>query len=155
MRETARGIVFKDGGIVLIHRIKQKEGKIKEYYVFPGGGIEEGETHNEAVIREVLEETGITVKPIKEIYRVEKDENIHNYILCEYVSGKLGTGDGPEFNSEEYSNSGEYIPEIIKIEDLDKLDVQQPLVEAMQKDLKEYKSLESAPYRDITYLLKK
>jgi 8-oxo-dGTP pyrophosphatase MutT (NUDIX family) len=145
MRETARGIVFKDGGIILIHRIKEKEGKLKEYYVFPGGGIENGETHFEAVIREVLEETGVTVKPIKEIYHVVKDENIHNYILCEYVSGEMGTGEGPEFNSEEYSNSGEYIPEIIKIEELDKLDVQQPLAEAIQKDIEEYKSLENAP----------
>ena len=68
MREAARGIVFKDGGIILIHRIKEKEGKKKEYYVFPGGGIEGEETHNEAVIREVLEETGIIVKPKKEIY---------------------------------------------------------------------------------------
>lgn len=154
MREAARGIVFKDGGIILIHRIKEKEGKKKEYYVFPGGGIEGEETHNEAVIREVLEETGIIVKPKKEIYRLQKDENIHYFILCDYVSGQLGTGEGPEFNSEEYSQSGQYIPEIVKIEDIDKIDIPEPLTEAILTDLEIYKSFENIPYRDISHLLK-
>ena len=33
--------------------------------VIPGGGVEEGETLREAVIREALEETGLQVEPVK------------------------------------------------------------------------------------------
>lgn len=48
-------IIIKDNKILLIHR--KKEGK--EYWVFPGGGVEEGETHEETILREVREETGL------------------------------------------------------------------------------------------------
>ena len=34
-----------------------------DYYKFPGGGIETGEGHNTALIREVLEETGLKIIP--------------------------------------------------------------------------------------------
>ena len=37
--------------------------KKHHYYKFPGGGIEKGETHAEALICEVKEETGLTVLP--------------------------------------------------------------------------------------------
>lgn len=33
------------------------------YYKFPGGGIEPGECHEEALVRETLEETGLAVLP--------------------------------------------------------------------------------------------
>ncbi|MGD6774873.1 NUDIX hydrolase [Sutcliffiella horikoshii] len=51
VREAVRAIVIKDGHILMVHSNK---GDFK----FPGGGVESGETHSEALIREVLEETG-------------------------------------------------------------------------------------------------
>ena len=53
-----RGIIFTgDGKIALAHSRK------RHYYKFPGGGIEAGENHKEALLREVKEETGLTVIP--------------------------------------------------------------------------------------------
>jgi 8-oxo-dGTP diphosphatase len=36
---------------------------------FPGGGIEQGESQQSAVVREMKEELGITVKPLRCIWR--------------------------------------------------------------------------------------
>ncbi len=119
------GIVPMNDGFVLMHRknvIRNKE--YQEYYTFPGGGLEEGETLEEGVIREVKEEFGINVKVTKKLYELENVKlNMKEYFfLCEYVDGKFGTGEGEEFsNNPEYKDSGEYIPEIVKKEDISKI----------------------------------
>ena len=121
-RTRVAGIIFIDEGIALMHRvgvIKRKD--IQEYYTFPGGGLEEGETLEEGTIREIKEEFGIDVKVVKKLYELEsKRFNQKEYFfLCEYVSGKFGTGQGPEFsNNPKYIDSGKYLPEIIKKEEI-------------------------------------
>ena len=57
IRPSVRGIIMKNGKIALVHT-----GKF-DYYRFPGGGIETGETKEEALIREVKEESGLVVIP--------------------------------------------------------------------------------------------
>lgn len=49
-REGAYGIAFKDGHVLI--------EKARLGYFLPGGGIEEGESPEEALVREMLEETG-------------------------------------------------------------------------------------------------
>lgn len=71
MRPSVRGIIIKSGEIALVHSLKY------DYYKFPGGGIDEGETHDQTLIREVREETGLCVIPdtIREygyVHRVQK-----------------------------------------------------------------------------------
>ena len=125
MRTRVAGIISMNDGFVLMHRknvIRNKE--YQEYYTFPGGGLEEGETLEEGVIREVKEEFGINVKVTKKLYELENVKlNMKEYFfLCEYVDGKFGTGEGEEFsNNPEYKDSGEYIPEIVKKEDISKI----------------------------------
>ena len=117
-RIRVAGIVPMNDGFVLMHRknvIRNKD--YQEYYTFPGGHLEEGETLEEGVIREIKEEFGIHVKLIKQLYKLENTKlNMEEYFfLCEYVDGKFGTGDGEEFsNNPAYKDSGEYIPEIVK-----------------------------------------
>ncbi len=53
-RPTVHGVITKNNQILLS---KQWDG-----YDFPGGGIKLGETIEEALIREVKEETGVDVK---------------------------------------------------------------------------------------------
>ena len=40
MRNRKVGLLIENGKILLIHRIKNINGEIKEYYVVLGGGIE-------------------------------------------------------------------------------------------------------------------
>jgi 8-oxo-dGTP pyrophosphatase MutT (NUDIX family) len=58
VRRRAAGIIVKDGKVLLFHRFAHN----REYFVFPGGGIEANETPEEAVIRELGEELTIKVK---------------------------------------------------------------------------------------------
>ena len=139
-RTRVAGIIFIDGGIALMHRvgvIKRKD--IQEYYTFPGGGLEEGETLEEGTIREIKEEFGIDVKVVKKLYELEsKRFNQKEYFfLCEYVSGKFGTGQGPEFsNNPKYIDSGKYIPEIIKKEEIKNIPLLPPEIkDKLIKDL--------------------
>lgn len=121
-RTRVAGIIFMNGGVALMHRVgvlKRKD--IQEYYTFPGGGLEEGETLEEGTIREIKEEFGIDVKVVKKLYELESEKfNQKEYFfLCEYIGGEFGTGEGPEFsNNPKYIDSGKYLPEIIKKEDV-------------------------------------
>ena len=62
IRNRAAAIIVKDGKILLMHRTRNGQ----EFYVFPGGGVEEGETNEEACAREISEETTLTIK-VKEL----------------------------------------------------------------------------------------
>ena len=121
-RTRVAGIIFIDGKIALMHRKDVlKRPEMPEYYTIPGGRLEEGETEEEGVIREIKEEFGIKVKVIKKLYEIESKKfgQKEIFFLCEYESGKFGTGTGPEFsNDPKYIDRGDYIPTIIKLKDI-------------------------------------
>lgn len=124
------GIIPMEDGFALMHRKDVlKNTDQTEYYVFPGGGQEENETYEEGTLREIKEEFGIDVKIIKKMYEEysEKFNQTTIYYLCEYVSGIFGTGTGPEFsNDPKYIDSGKYIPEIVKRQDIEKIPLMPP-----------------------------
>lgn len=85
-RICARGICIRGNEILVIKRHKYGE----DYIVLPGGGIDEGESDFEAVVREVLEETSIHVQPQRLALTLpwtEKDSE-QRIVLCEYISGE-------------------------------------------------------------------
>ena len=94
VRPSARAIIIKDKKIYMVHSLKY------DYYKFPGGGIDEGESKIDALIRETKEEAGLIVIPesIKEfgqVHRIQKgvrfncDTFIQDnyYYLCEVIDG--------------------------------------------------------------------
>ncbi len=120
-RVSSRGIIIENDYVYLMFRRRIKEnGEIKEYYVIPGGGINENETLEENVKREVKEEFSVDVKINGYIGKDESEETIANFFSCSIISGtpKLG---GEELDR--CTESNYYEVRKVKIEDLDKIDV--------------------------------
>jgi 8-oxo-dGTP diphosphatase len=53
--------IFRDGRVLIVRRARPPAHGL---YTLPGGGVELGETLEQAVIREVREETGLAITPI-------------------------------------------------------------------------------------------
>lgn len=95
----SRGFVVKGDSILIMYRKRNGE----EYYVFPGGHMQEGETPEETTIREVEEETTIKCTIQKKAYEITDYSNdnpqIQHFYICDYVSGE------PELSGEESRRS--------------------------------------------------
>ena len=97
---TVDGILEVDGKILLV---KRKNPPFKDFWAFPGGFVNYGERTEEAVVREVFEETGIKTR-VKDLLGVysdpDRDPRGHTvsvvYVL-EYVGGSpKGSDDAKE-----------------------------------------------------------
>ena len=128
-RVRARAIIIYDGKIVSMYRERQD----RVFYTFPGGGMEGNETEEECVKREVMEEFGLIIEPIKKVYTYENKNSIEHFYTAEWVSGEFGSGEGEEF--QENRNNGIYIPKLIDITNIPNLPLMPPEVaEAFYED---------------------
>ncbi|MDP3800436.1 MAG: NUDIX domain-containing protein [bacterium] len=116
MKTRVRAIIIRNGNIILIKRTKKDE----VYFVFPGGGVEEGETEKEALIREIKEELGVDAEVkesiVSQSFNKRGSDDIEHFYSCNILGGVIGTGDGPEF--QKYSGY-EGLHEIVEIPLLD------------------------------------
>ncbi len=78
------GLVTDAQGRVLLVRSPRGD------WEFPGGQVEEGETLTDALVREVREETGISVAvgPLAGVYSNVKSHIVMLDFLCEYLGGE-------------------------------------------------------------------
>ena len=97
-------------GAVLIHEgrvllVRRGKAPLRGRWVVPGGTVELGETLEQALVREVEEETGLTVKPTEvvavfdRIQRAAAGVEYHYVIidyLCDYVAGDPRAGSDAE-----------------------------------------------------------
>ncbi len=93
VRNSARSIIIRERKVAMVHSSKY------DYYKFPGGGIEKGESPVDALIRETAEEAGLVILPesVREygyVHRIQKSDHRdaeifvqdNLYYLCEAKS---------------------------------------------------------------------
>ncbi len=90
-----RGVVFRNGGILLVKEM------LDQRWALPGGWADIGLTPNEVVVKEVREEAGLIVEPVRLLAVLDKKRHNHPpsplhvykvFILCEEKGGKTTTG---------------------------------------------------------------
>jgi ADP-ribose pyrophosphatase YjhB (NUDIX family) len=95
-------VVVHEGRVLLVKRGKEP---LRGRWVVPGGTVELGETLEEALVREILEETAIRVVPrevatvFDRIHRTEGRVVFHYVIvdfICDYVGGVAKAGSDAE-----------------------------------------------------------
>ncbi|MFD5875675.1 NUDIX hydrolase [Streptomyces sp. NPDC060322] len=114
--DTQQGIataILVQGGKTLMIRRREREGKL--LWAFPGGGIEAGETPEQAAVRETAEEVGLEVKAVRTLGdRVHPQTGRHmTYVACEVISGDAVVGDEEEIAAVAWVGHGEiaeYVP---------------------------------------------
>jgi len=114
---TRAGIVLIEGDkVALIER--HRAGL--DYFVFPGGGVDEGETPEQGAIREAMEELGVEVAIKQKVAVIHFGQSTQVYFLAERVGGEFGSGTGEEYTDSDPNDpeEGIYIPIWMPIEDL-------------------------------------
>ena len=133
MASTRRrsGVVLVDDGHVALIR-RHRAGRV--YHVFPGGGVELGESDEMAAIREAREELGVHVEVTRLLGTVTFGSSVQTYFAVQVRGGRFGTGDGPEMASPAGSDAGSYEPIWLPLDQLANLDVRPPALASMLAD---------------------
>lgn len=120
-RVSSRGIIIEDDYVYAMFRRRIKDdGTVKEYYVIPGGGIEENETLEENVTREMKEEFSVDVRINGYLGKDEGEDSIAHFFACSITNGIPCLG-GEEL--ERCTESNYYEIRKVPIKDLDKIDI--------------------------------
>lgn len=91
MKEVAAAIIREQGKILICQRGKDDE--LPMLWEFPGGKLEEGETLEQCIVREIMEELSLEIKVIsiyeKTIYRFNQNEIHFTFFNVEITSGDI------------------------------------------------------------------
>ena len=120
VRERAAVLIIHNGSVALIRR----DWDGRQYYLFPGGGVDDGETSEEAAVREAREELGWNVELRGLVAECEiPGRSVQRYYAATVTDGEFGSGDGVEMSFLADGPDGSHTPVLIPMEQLLDLDV--------------------------------
>ena len=109
-RDRAGVIVLVDGRLALIDRVRPGSAP---YSVVPGGGVEDGESFEDAAVREAREELGLDVelRSSQPAFVVTAPGGDQHYFVADVLGGTFGPGGGPEWEPDR--GRGTYTPVLV------------------------------------------
>ncbi|GER68688.1 NUDIX hydrolase [Weizmannia acidilactici] len=107
--------------ILLIHRIRNS----LEYWVIPGGTVEDGESFEEAAKREIMEELGIKMEGFTEFFSFSTEDREERYYLTKIMEMKEYTIQGEE--KERSGKDNQYLVKWVNLNQLSNIDLK-PLI---------------------------
>nr|NLJ02664.1 NUDIX hydrolase [Bacillota bacterium] len=134
-RDRAFAAILLDGKIAMV-RVDEKD---RSYWTLPGGGVEEGESREEAAVREAMEETNLKIKIVRFLFQGKYAAGTEYCYLAEPTKGgqHIQLGHDPELEvNEQVLKQAEWIP----IGDLkDDLHVTRVIKALSQEEIEKYK----------------
>jgi 8-oxo-dGTP diphosphatase len=90
-----QGVILHDDYILLVKHLNHLTGN--PYWWLPGGALEPKETQEECIVREIREETHLSVRVERLLFETEDPDRRYTYqnyvtYLCTLVSGKAELG---------------------------------------------------------------
>lgn len=104
-RDRSQSMVIRGDRILLV------EHKLfgRDFYTLPGGGIEEGETPEQAAVRELAEEcnvTGSIIRPLTIEYKPDNESRVYTFLVEIPEEVEPAKGIDPELPTDEQSIVG-------------------------------------------------
>jgi 8-oxo-dGTP diphosphatase len=97
VRVRACGLCFRDSAVLMVNHKGVTNGN---FWAPPGGGVEFGDSIEDTLLKEFMEETGLSIKPKNFAFGCEYiNDPIHSIELfyqVDIVGGSLKTGRDPE-----------------------------------------------------------
>ena len=140
-RKRAACIVLKDNCILLMYR----NNNGSEYYAYIGGGVEDGESPEDAVVRETYEESSIHITVSKLLYSVKRrNGEVHYFYLCDYVEGYPEVQKGTNEFADNQTGQNIHIPKWVRITELPSLTIYPDVIaDRILKDIDEGLKIEN------------
>ncbi len=94
MKNSTLCYIEHDGNYLMLHRIKKENDCNRDKWIGVGGGIEEGESPLDCILREAQEETGLTLEDpsyrglVTFVSNIYETEQMHVF-TCESFNGTL------------------------------------------------------------------
>jgi len=124
----ATGVLIENNSLLLV---KQKLSNNKNWSL-PGGRVEPGETLEQALIREMKEETGLDVEPIRMLYvcDVAASDNtvLHITFLTKWIGGEI------TLPTNEFDENPIHDVRFIPIDELSEYGISEKFVELIKND---------------------
>jgi 8-oxo-dGTP diphosphatase len=112
LRVRICGICIRNNQLLLINHRELVEG---DFWSFPGGGLQFGETATECLVREFLEETGLKVEVGDFLFACEFISGplhaIEFFFKVEQIGGNLSIGTDPESGENQLIRNVDFLTE--------------------------------------------